>query len=163
TSLRRAIRARDRHQRRARKGSWVVDMANQDLRDWIAGVEAAGELKHIRGAEPKEEIGGLVDIYIRRMGNPAVIFDEVPGYAKGPPAPANILASPRRANGARGLPPQSTQMEKFEGCGLYFRSGPPQPTRAVNGGPLLENVLEGKDVDIQKIPTPIWHEQDGGP
>ena len=35
--------------------------------------------------------------------------------------------------------------------------------REVNGGPLLENVFEGKDIDIQKIPTPIWHEHDGGP
>ena len=29
--------------------------------------------------------------------------------------------------------------------------------------PLLENVSEGKDVDIESIPTPVWHEQDGGP
>ena len=33
----------------------------------------------------------------------------------------------------------------------------------VNGGPLLDNVLEGKDVNIQSIPTPVWHERDGGP
>ena len=60
-------------------------MANKDLRDWIARVEAAGELKVIKGAEPKEEIGGIVDIYMRKMGNPAVMFDEVPGYPEGPP------------------------------------------------------------------------------
>ncbi len=47
-------------------------MANKDLRDWIAGIKAAGELKVIKGAEPKEEIGGIVDIYMRKMGNPAV-------------------------------------------------------------------------------------------
>jgi hypothetical protein len=28
-------------------------MANKDLRDWIAGVKAAGELKYINGAEMK--------------------------------------------------------------------------------------------------------------
>ena len=39
----------------------------------------------------------------------------------------------------------------------------PSSRREVNGGPLLENVREGKDVDIEKIPTPVWHEQDGGP
>jgi len=32
-------------------------MPNKDLRDWIRGIEAAGELKLIKGAEPKEEIG----------------------------------------------------------------------------------------------------------
>ncbi len=48
-------------------------MANKDLRNWIAEIEAAGELKVIRGAEPKEGIGGILDIYQRRMGNPAVM------------------------------------------------------------------------------------------
>ena len=37
-------------------------MANKDLRDWLAVVEANGELKIIKGAEPKEEIGGIVDL-----------------------------------------------------------------------------------------------------
>ena len=43
-------------------------MANKDLRDWIAAIDAVGELKVIKGAEPKEEIGGIVDIYMRKMG-----------------------------------------------------------------------------------------------
>ncbi len=58
-------------------------MANKDLRDWIASVEKTGELKVIKGAETKEEIGGFVDIYMRKMGQPAVMFDEIPGYPKG--------------------------------------------------------------------------------
>jgi 3-polyprenyl-4-hydroxybenzoate decarboxylase len=61
-------------------------MANKDLRSWIDDVRAAGELKTITGAEPKEEIGGIVDIYMRKMANPAVLFDEVPGFPKGPPS-----------------------------------------------------------------------------
>ena len=36
-------------------------MANRDLRDWIEGVRAAGELKAITGAEPKEEIVIILD------------------------------------------------------------------------------------------------------
>ena len=58
-------------------------MANKDLRDWMTAVSAAGQLKTIKGAEPKEEIGGFVDIYQRKMGNPALMFEEVPGYPKG--------------------------------------------------------------------------------
>ena len=57
-------------------------MANKDLRDWISGVKAAGELKMIKGAEPREEIGAFVDIYQRKMGNLALLFDEVPGFPK---------------------------------------------------------------------------------
>ena len=138
-------------------------MANQDLRDWIRGIENAGELKIIKGAEPKEEIGGFVDIYMRKMGNPAVMFDEIPGFPKGYRVIANILTSIPRVNLALGLPPQSSEMEQIQWWRNYFKSAPFKPTKAVNGGPLQDNVLEGKDVNIKNIPTPIWHEEDGGP
>ena len=96
-------------------------MANKDLRDWIAGIEAAGELKIIKGAEPKEEIGGFVDIYMRKMGNPAVMFDEVPGYPKGHRVIANILTSVPRINVALGLPPESSEIELTQWWRNYFR------------------------------------------
>ena len=48
-------------------------MANKDLRDWIKSVDAAGELEIIKGAETKEEIGGFVDIYQRKMGSPVLL------------------------------------------------------------------------------------------
>ena len=138
-------------------------MPNKDLRDWIAAVESIGELKIIKGAEPKEEIGGIVDIYMRKMGNPAVMFDEVPGFPQGRRVIANILTSVPRINIALGLPPETTEIELTQWWRNYFKGAPTQPTKAVNGGPLLDNVFEGDAVDIQKIPTPIWHELDGGP
>ena len=138
-------------------------MANKDLRDWIASVDKAGELKTIKGADTKEEIGGFVDIYMRKMGQPAVMFDEVPGYPKGHRVLANILTSVPRINLALGLPPETTEIELTQWWRSYFKNAPSHPTKAVNGGPLLDNVLEGANVDIQKIPTPVWHELDGGP
>src|SRR5215467_254285 len=77
-------------------------MANKDVRDWIDGIKAAGELKIITGAEPKEEIGGIVDIYMRGIGNPAVMFDEIPGFPRGYRVIANILTSIPRVNLALG-------------------------------------------------------------
>src|SRR4029434_4984783 len=138
-------------------------MANKDLRDGIEGIKAADELKVIHGAEPKEEIGGFVDIYQRKMGNPAIMFDEVPGYPKGHRVLANMRTSVPRINVALGLPPKGSEMELVHWWRDYMRRAPSFPPRAVNGGPLLENVMEGKDVNIEKIPTPIWHEHDGGP
>ena len=99
-------------------------MANQDLRDWLAGVKAAGELKVIHGAEPKQEIGGIVDIYMRKMGNPAVMFDEVPGYPKGHRVVANILTSIPRVNIALGLPPDGSEMELIQWWRTYFKHAP---------------------------------------
>mgnify|MGYP001404767869 CR=1 FL=1 len=68
-------------------------MANKDLRNWLEDIKANGELHTITGAEPKEEIGGIVDIVQRKMGNPALMFDEVPGFPKGFRVLSNILTS----------------------------------------------------------------------
>ena len=138
-------------------------MANKDLRDWIGEVEAAGELKIIAGAEPREEIGGIVDLYQRRMGNQAVLFDKIPGFPKGHRVLANILTSVPRINIALGLPPDGSEMDLIRWWRDCMRKAPSFPPREVNGGPLIENIREGKDVDIGKIPTPVWHEHDGGP
>ena len=34
--------------------------------------------------------------------------------------------------------------------------------RPSTSGPVLDNVLEGDDVDLEQFPTPLWHEKDGG-
>ena len=73
-----------------------ANASKQDLRVWLAEMEAAGEVPHITGAEREEEIGGIVDIYQRKTGNPAVLFDDIPGYPKGLRILANILTSVRR-------------------------------------------------------------------
>jgi len=132
-------------------------VANKDLRNWVDAVAAAGELKTIRGAEPKEEIGGIVDLYQRKMGNAAVMFDEVPGFPKGHRVLANILTSVPRINIALGLPPEASEMELVQWWRTYMRDKPSHKPREVNGGPVLDNVLSGDAVDIGKIPTPVWH------
>ena len=50
-------------------------MANKDLRNFLNEIEAIGELKRISGAASTEDIGGIVDIYMRDLGNPALLFD----------------------------------------------------------------------------------------
>ena len=41
------------------------------MRSWIAQLCAADELQDIKGAEREKEIGGIVDIYQRKIGNKA--------------------------------------------------------------------------------------------
>ncbi|MBO0757589.1 MAG: UbiD family decarboxylase, partial [Bradyrhizobiaceae bacterium] len=118
-------------------------MANKDLRHWLSAVDAIGELKTIKGAEPKEEIGGIVDLYQRKMGNPAVMFDDVPGFAKGYRVLANILTSVPRINVALGLPADGSEMELIRWWRDYMRKAPTFKPKEVNGGPLLDNVFEG--------------------
>ena len=83
----------------------------QDLRAWLAQMEAAGEVTHISGAEREREIGGIVDIYQRKIGNPLVLFDDIPGYPKGHRILANLLTSIRRINMTMGHPADGTEIE----------------------------------------------------
>src|ERR1700680_3848393 len=94
---------------RAKKSSAAKD--RQDLRSWIAQLRAAGELQDIKGAEREKEIGGIVDIYQRKIGNKAVLFDEVPGYPRGHRILANILTSIPRINITLGLPPNASAID----------------------------------------------------
>ncbi|MEE8515887.1 MAG: UbiD family decarboxylase [Alphaproteobacteria bacterium] len=137
-------------------------MANNDLRTWIDELEAAGELRKVNGADREEEIGAIVDIHMRKMSNPAVLFDEVPGYAKGHRVLANILCSPRRINIALGLPVDTPEIALVEHWKKYMKDMPMVPPTVVNGGSLLDNVTTGDDIDLLKFPTPRWHEGDGG-
>ena len=38
----------------------------------------------------------------------------------------------------------------------------PVPPKTGTRGPLMENSVEGDDVDLGRFPTPLWHEKDGG-
>ena len=59
-----------------------TDMSYSDLRGWLKEVDRIGELKHITGAHWDKEIGGISELMAERS-NPALLFDEIPGYPKG--------------------------------------------------------------------------------
>ena len=44
-------------------------VAYRDLREWIAGVEAMGELKTIRGVHWDREMGAMVEMAYRKLGS----------------------------------------------------------------------------------------------
>ena len=134
----------------------------QDLRAWLAMMEAAGEVTHISGAEREREIGGIVDIYQRKIGNPAVLFDDIPGYPKGHRILANLLTSIRRINLTMGHPADGTEIELVRHWRKYMKEAKTIPPVEVTTGALLENVKTGDDIDLFKIPVPRWHEHDGG-
>src|SRR3974390_492221 len=134
----------------------------QDLRAWLGAMEAPGELKRITGAEREREIGGIVDIFQRTPGSPAVMFDDVPGYPAGYRVVANILTSVRRINLTIGLPENASEMDLVRFWRSYMKEQKTIPPLTVTSGPLTQNSYSGADIDLLKIPTPRWHEHDGG-
>src|ERR1700676_2747254 len=137
-------------------------MATLDLRSWIAKMDSVGEIRHISGAGREDEIGGIVDFYQRKTGNPAVLFDDIPGYPRGHRILANILTSVRRINLTLGMPIDGCALELVSYWRKYMKDARAIAPVTVKAGPLLENVSAGKNVNIQTIPTPRWHEHDGG-
>ena len=75
---------------------------------------------------------------------------------------ANILTSVRRINLTLGMPIDGSAIELVSYWRRYMKEAPSIAPVTVKSGPLLENVSSGKDVNIQTIPTPRWHEHDGG-
>jgi UbiD family decarboxylase len=137
-------------------------MAKQDLRVWIAEMEAANQLQKVSGAELEEEIGGIVDVYQRKIGNKAVLFDDIPGFPSGYRILANILTSIPRINLTIGMPVSSGEIDLVQFWRRYMREMKSIPPRTVANGLIQENVKAGNELDLLTIPTPKWHERDGG-
>src|SRR5215204_4868781 len=86
-------------------------MPKQDLRTWIAEMEMTGQIQKVSGAEREEEIGGILDVYQRAIGNKALLFDDIPGYPSGYRILANVLTSVPRISMTIGLPDQTSPID----------------------------------------------------
>ena len=75
-----------------------------DLRDWLAKVEAMGELKTLEGVPWDLDIGVITELLVRQREKPAVLFDKVPGYPPGHRVLINPIGSKGRFALTLGLP-----------------------------------------------------------
>ena len=60
-------------------------MIQTDLREFLAAVDAAGQLKKVNDAHWDKEMGAVTEVLYREKVDqaPALLFDEIPGYPKG--------------------------------------------------------------------------------
>ncbi len=137
-------------------------MEFRDLREWIEAVRRIGELREVRGAHWDLELGTIVDRYQRRMGLPALLFDEIGDYPAGWRVLANTLTSIPRIALTMGLPPETDARGLILGWRKYAREYPTIPWREVRDGPVNEVVQTGDDINLLEFPSPRWHTKDGG-
>ena len=139
------------------------------LRDHIAAVEAFGELRHVRGADWDLELGAIAELSYRVAAPPAVLFDEIRGYAPGLRVLTGSTGSPRRLGRTLRLG------DDLDDAGLaaalrgrptaWARAAadfPVRPVDTVDAAPLLANEVPGADVNLLDFPVPRWHDRDGG-
>jgi UbiD family decarboxylase len=136
-------------------------MGFNDLRGWMAEIEKMGELKTIEGAHWDKELGAISELMAERNG-PALLFDKIPGYPAGFRVLNNAFLSLNRTAVMLGVPGNLSQVAMVDAWRKRLKEIKPLPPVSVKKGPINENVLTGKDIDLFKLPTPVWHELDGG-
>jgi 4-hydroxy-3-polyprenylbenzoate decarboxylase len=136
-------------------------MAYNDLRGFIEEVEKKGELKTIEGAHWDKEIGGISELMAERNG-PALLFDKIQGYPKGYRVLSNAFLSLNRMGLVLGLPGELSAVEMVDGWRKRLKEIKPVCPREVKDAPITQNILTGQEVDLYKLPAPVWHELDSG-
>jgi UbiD family decarboxylase len=137
-----------------------------DLRTWLDEVRGFGELKDVRGADWNLELGAISELNVKKELPPALLFDEIRGYAPGFRVLTCSTSSPARLSSILRLGIEKNHhglVQKLRGKPREWqaRAAHYEPVR-VDTGPALENVQRGEDVDLFAFPSPLWHEKDGG-
>lgn len=136
------------------------------LRTWIDRVAEIGELGHVKGADWNLELGAIAELSYRQPNVKALLFDEIVDYAPGQRVLTGSTASSRRLGHTLRLGDDLDD----EGLVAALRGKPSQwaaraadfPVIEVDDAPLLQNTVEGPDVDLTAFPVPLWHGEDGG-
>lgn len=134
-----------------------------DLREWLELVEAVGELRHVKGASSEEDIGAITEMLDHNENSPCVLFDEIPNFPAGHRVLVNSMGSRKRQAITLGLDPGEASHERLLQFWRRILKGfTPVPPVQVTRGAIQENVLRNKEVDLTRLPAPIWHPLDGG-
>ncbi len=139
-------------------------MGYTDLREWIKALENEGLLKKVKAkVDWNEEMGGIMRVSMALQG-PALLFENIKDYdssdAGGHKVFSGGLASCQRIKLLLNLPKKITIPDIVRYCKEKFNQRMAPIT--VNKGPVKENKIKGKDIDLEKFPIPKTHHLDGG-
>ncbi len=165
-------------------------MAYRDLREFLAQLEARGELRRIaQPVDPRLEMTAICD-RVLKQGGPALLFEHPAGDFRAPsgsaiPVLGNLFGTPQRVARAMGVEGDDWQESLREiGRLLAFLKEPEPPkslkdawqtTRPVfmkvldmapkvrSTGPCQDVMWEGADVDLARLPVQTCWPGDAGP
>ncbi|MDP2726918.1 MAG: UbiD family decarboxylase, partial [Dehalococcoidia bacterium] len=138
-------------------------MGYKDLRGWLEEVERLGELKRYDGADWDQEIGALIEINgLQSRSQRALLFDNIKDYPAGYRVLGSLLTTLPRLALTTNMPDGVSGLEFVREWRNRMRNLNTIPPVLVSKGPVMENVMEGDQVDLLKFPAPRYHEEDGG-
>ena len=127
----------------------AYDRPHDDLREFVARAEAAGEFVRIKGADWDLEMGTLAEIvYHARAEPPALLFEDVPGYPKGMRLLSGATNSSKRLAITLGLPVPQRSARRGARLSRPHEDAPADPAEDGRNGAVLENVDRDDDVDL---------------
>jgi 4-hydroxy-3-polyprenylbenzoate decarboxylase len=154
-------------------------MNYSDLRQFIAQLEAKGDLKRVRAeVSPRLEMTEICDRVLRADG-PALLFERPTGYEI--PVLANLFGSVRRIAAAMGVADAAALRDVGKMLAFLREPEPPKglrdlwekfpvwkqllnmPPKTVSAAPSQEIILEGSEVDLARLPVQTCWPQDAGP
>ncbi len=138
-------------------------MEFEDLRAFLAEVDKLGELVTLRGADPMTDIGSVTEITAWSPDHPMILFDDIVGHPSGWRVAVHSPDSYRRMQLLYGFPDGLRGKALTRWWKDRLAAYQPVPVKVVDGGPVMENVQSGDDVDIRSFPAPQWHQKDAAP
>ena len=136
-------------------------MPFDSLGDFIKAADAIGEVQFVEGADLEIDVGGLTELMAERSG-PMLVFDKFAGYPVGHRVCANANRTVRRFALALDLPIDIHPLELLRRWRDKRAGSVPLSPNVLKDGPVLENVQQDDEIDIESFPAPRWHPGDGG-
>lgn len=133
-----------------------------DLREFISELDKQGQLKRISAqVDWNLELAAIMRKVLDNSG-PAILFENIKGYSPEFPFFSGTLGTYGRYALAMGLSPTVNVHEITK----VYRQRVKTPIKPVmvdkKNAPCKENILTGKEINLDKFPTPFWHVRDGG-
>lgn len=137
-------------------------MGFKDQRDWMAKLESEGELHRIKvEVDWDKELGAIANVAFSR-GFSALLFENIKDYkdTRGRKVLTGHLINNRQIAMMFGLAKDAHPREIVK---IYKErlKNPVKPI-GVSSGPVKENIVMVKDVNVYDFPVPFWHRLDGG-
>jgi UbiD family decarboxylase len=136
-----------------------------DMRGWMKALQTAGELHEINAkVDWNIELGTITRLAQGPGTGPALLFNNIKDYNKPNSLCRSVfaggLSSYRRIAMMMGLSPDTHPRDLVKiARNIMTGSIPP---KIVDTGPVKENIITGKNVDLYKFPAPYWNRLDGG-
>jgi UbiD family decarboxylase len=140
-------------------------VAYGDMREWMRALNAAGELHEIDAqVDWNIELGTITRLAQGPGTGPALLFNNIKDYNKPNSLCRRVfaggLSSYRRVAMMMGMPLDTHPRELVKTARSLLQGT--IPPKIVKSGPVKENIITGKNIDLYKFPAPYWNRLDGG-